>query len=293
MKRRLVLAGAFLFILGCDSGGGTADGGFGGGNASFTNRAILTGDQVGLDLDLPSRLSRAIPVVVNGPQLTGTSAFLGRLSATGDSAAMVVPITNLADHWQCYVEASTFDLLDQAGVSLGVSVIGTFMYGSVGRSSLESANGLHTNTCLEPGGTGYFFEFVSTAAYTALGSLHLELVTGNKVYGPPATSVVPLSYKVTSPDQQYTVTIANQGPTAATVWGGYVVYLNDSDIPVFWGTLDALGGPNLGHYELAPGATGPLTSDSLVNQWTGKSTKQIVLVDFDGYVSKKSSPDLH
>lgn len=293
MKRCLVLAGAFLLSLGCDSSGGATDGGVGG-NASFTNRAILTGDQVGLDLDLPSKLSRAIPVVVDGPQLTGTSAFLGRLSATGDSAAMVVPITNLADHWQCYVEASTFDLLDQAGVSLGVSVIGTFMYGSVGKSTIDSgANGLHTNTCLEPGGTGYFFEFVSTAVYTSLGSLHLELVTGNKVYGPPATSVVPLSYKVTSPDQPYTVTIANQGPTAATVYGGYAVYLNDSDIPVFWEMLDALGGATPGYYSLAPGASAQLTSDSLVTEWTGKSTKQIVIVDFDGYVSKKSSPDLH
>lgn len=281
MKRCLVLAGVFFCSLGCDSGGGGKDGGVGG-NASFTNRAVLTGEQVGLDLDLPSKLSRVIPVVMNGPQLTGTSAFLGRLSATGDSAAMVVPVTNVADHWQCFIEASTFDLLDQNGVSFGVSVISTYIRGSVGQSSQSGAHGLDTNTCLEPGATGYFFAWVSAEMYTSLGSLHLELTVGNNTYGPPATSVVPLSYQVSSPDQRYTVTVANQGSVTARVSGGYAVLLDDSDIPVFHTSLDVLGGPTPGYCDLAPGATARLDADSLITQWTGKSTKQIVLVDFDG-----------
>jgi hypothetical protein len=286
MKPCLVLAGAFLFSLGCDGGGGTADGGVGG-SASFTNRAIVTGDQVGLDLDLPSKLSRTIPVVINGPQLTGTSAYLGRLSATENSGTLLVPVTNVADHWQCWVQASIFETIDQNGVSLGTTVLSTYMYGSVGQNS----HGFHTNTCVEPGGTGYFFEYVSGAVYTSLGSLHLELFTVDGDYRPPVTSVVPLSYQVTSPDQRYTITVANQGPVVAKVSGGYVIYLNDSDTPVFQGSTIAVAPGNTGLFDLGPGASGQLLADSLVAQWTGKSTKQIVLVDFDAWVPKGSSPD--
>jgi hypothetical protein len=280
MKRCLVLAGVFVCSLGCDGGGSIKDGGVVG-SGSFTSRATLTGDQMGLDLDLPSRLSKTIPVVMNGPQLTGTVAYLGRLSATGDSAAMVVPVTNVGDHWQCFIEASTFDLLDQNGVSLGLSVITTYVRGSVGRSSPDGGNGLHTDTCLEPGGTGYLFNWISDKVYALLGSLHLELTVGDKTYLAPAVSVVPVSYQISAPDQRYTVTVTNNGPLTATVWGGYAVLLNDADVPVFQAGLDAYGGPTPGYYDLAPGATGQLTSDELVTLWTGKSTKQIVLLDID------------
>jgi hypothetical protein len=192
-----------------------------------------------------NRLAMNPQVVAHGPELTATSAFLGRDSATENGGMMVVPVTNLSSRWQCEVQSTTFEPLDQNGVSLGVSVIGTFMYASVG----QNASGLHSNTCLEPGGTGYFFDGISGAIYTSPGSLHLELFTVDGEYGPPVTSVVSMSYTVSSPDQQYTITIANQGPVIATVYGGYSVYLNDADTPSFWGRLNA---PTPGYYDLAP-----------------------------------------
>jgi len=286
MDRLIAFAGAFMltFTLGC---GGGKSGATDGSTHGFANSAILTGDPVGLDLDLPSKLTRSVSATVSGSDMTGTTAFLGRLTATESSGSIMVPVTNQGSRWHCFLEATTFELLDGSGNSLGTP-IGTYLHGSVGRGS---TSGVYTDTCLEPGGTGYFLDTVSGVAFTTLASVRIVLTSGSNDYLPPQTSVVPVSYTVSARDQVYTITIANQGPMTATLYNGEVVYFDDSTTPVFWDFATAVQTADSGvvTVDLVSGATGTMRSDSDLTHWTGTSTRQLVMIDFDVYSNKQSS----
>jgi hypothetical protein len=286
MDRLIAFAGVFLltFTLGC--GGGKA-GDTDGSTHGFANSAILTGDPVGLDLDLPSKITRTISATVSGSDMTGATAFLGRLTATESSGRIMVPVTNQGSRWHCFIEATTFELLDGSGNSLGTP-IGTYLHGSVGWGS---TSGVYTDTCLEPGGTGYFLDTISATAFTMLESVRIVLTSGTNDYLPAQTSVVPVSYTASERDQVYAITIANQGPMTATLYNGEVVYFDDSDTPVFWGFATAVQASDSGvvTVDIAPGATGKMLSDSELTHWTGTSTRQLVMIDFDVYSNKQSS----
>jgi hypothetical protein len=281
MDRFIGIAGValFTFTLGCGGSekAGSRDGAAGG----FTSSAILTGDPIGLDLDLPSKLTRQVPATVTGSDMTGDVAYLGRFSATSDSGTMMVPVTNQGSRWLCFIEATTYEILDASGTSLGTPVV-TYLRGSVGRGS---TSGTHTNTCLEPGGTGYFLGTISGAAFTSLASVRMVLTSGNNDYLPPQTSVVPVSYTTNGRDMPYTITIVNQGPMTATSIDGYAVYFDASNVPANWGHIQVVRPSDSSdvHVDLAPGATATMVSDSLLATWTGNSTRQLVMIDFEVY----------
>lgn len=279
MDRLIAFAGfaLFTFTLGC--GGSGRAGSWDGATGGFSSSAILTGNPVGLDLDLPSKLTRQVPATVTGPDMTGDLAYLGRFSATSDSGTLMVPVANQGSRWRCFIEATTYELLDASETSLGTPVL-TYLRGSVGRGS---TSGTHTNTCLEPGGTGYFLGTISSAAFTSLASVHLVLTSANNDYLAPQTSVVPLSYAASERDKPYTITIANQGPLTATSIGGYAVYFDASNVPANWGYLQMVrpSGTSNVQVDLAPGATATMVPDSLFATWTGNSTRQLVMLDFE------------
>jgi hypothetical protein len=126
---------AFAFTLGC--GGGAQNGGAGG----FGNAATLNGDPVGLGLEPGAKLTRLIPITVSGSDITGTSTILGRQSTTSDVYTFIAPLTNHGDRRRCFVQADTFDLLDDAGATIGANPNG-FITGSVGKLKGET---MHTH----------------------------------------------------------------------------------------------------------------------------------------------------
>ena len=272
MSRFIVFAGFFAFTLGC--GGGTRSGGAGG----FGNAATLSGDPVGRAVDPADRLTRVIPITVRGSDLTGTSASLGRQTATSDVYSFIAPVTNHGGRRQCFIQTVTLDLLDSAGATIGTQPNG-FLTGSVGKLKGGS---MHTDSCLAVGETGYLLELFGAAPdYAAVAHARITLKSSDSDWEAPETAVIPVSYSAPVQDQSYTVTVANQGPATATVNQGTVIYFDDTDTPAYYNFLYSGGVTHSAPYDLAPGDTYPLNCDGGTALWTGKSTKLLVFVDFN------------
>lgn len=259
-------------------------------SGALGSAALLTGDPVGLDLDLPSKLTRVIPADVSGSDMTGDKAYLGRFSATDESYWLFVPVTNTGTRLQCFVQAVTFDMVNDDGTP-GGTIIDDYVYGSVGRGATSVVD---TNTCIAPGATGYLID-PAAVSFATLASVRAVMSSEARDYVPPPTSVIPLSYSAPERGQPYTVTIANQGPKTATVSEATVIYFDDSDIPAFSDTLWVVTHDGGVSYDLAPGATTLMTTtgSGSVGSWTGTSSKQLVMIDFSVYLSSSlSSSDL-
>jgi hypothetical protein len=282
MDRFIAFAGTVVCILGCS--GGTSNRSLNG-SGTFSNSAVLTGDPVGLDLDLPSKLARIVPASVTGSDMAGDKAYLGRFSATSDAYYLILPVTNQGTRLQCFVKVVTFDLLNADGSS-GGTPIATYVSGSVGRSS---KNSVYTNTCIAPGETAYLLDSAD-GTFATLASVQAVMSGSTDEFLPPQSSVVPLSYSAGERGEPYTVTIANQGPVSAVVYNATAVYFDDADLPVVWDDLWAVTNDAGVSYKLAPGATGLMASYSTT--WTGNSTRQLVMVDFDAYQLSTTSPDV-
>jgi len=284
MARFIVFALAFTF--GCGGGSSARDGGAG----RFGNAATLSGDPVGLALDSPDQLTRVIPATIDGSDITGTSAILGRWTATSDSYMFLAPVTNHRNRRQCFVQTSAFELLDSAGVPIGTN-LEEFVTGSVGKLKDGS---MHTATCLDVGETGYLLDLLLQPDFAAVASARVTLTSSTSEWVAPETAIVPVSYSAPARDKEYTVTIANQGPVTATVNQSTAIYFDETDTPAFWDFLSPTNDSNNTPYDLAPGTTNQLISIGSSNVWTGNSTKQLVLVDFDVFSSVKAltlSPD--
>jgi hypothetical protein len=275
----------FAFTLGC-GGGGAQDGGAGG----FGNAATLSGDPVGRSLDPASNLTRVIPAAISGSDMAGTSAILGRWSATSDSYMFIAPVTNHGSRRQCFIQTDTFELLDATGATLRTPPE-DFVTGSVGKLKDGS---MHTATCLDVGETGYLLDDLSTPDFATLASVRITLTSSTGEWVAPETAVVPISYSAPARDKEYTVTLANQGPATATVNMSTAIYFDETDTPAFWDFLSPNTDINTTPYDLAPGATNQLISMGLSNVWTGNSMKQLVFVDFNVPSNAKAltlSPD--
>jgi hypothetical protein len=272
MARFIVFAGFFAFTLGC--GGGTRNGGAGG----FGNAATLSGDPVGKALDPAVNLTRVIPITVSGSDIAGTSAILGRLTATSDVYSFIAPVTNHGNRRQCFIQTVTFDLLDDAGATIGTQPNG-FLTGSVGR--LKDGT-MHTDSCLDVGETGYLLElFGADPNYEAVASARITLKSSDSDWVAPETAVIPISYSAPVRDKSYTVTVANQGPVTATVNQGMVIYFDDTGTPAYYNFLTSGGITHSSPYNLAPGDTYQLNCDGGTGLWTGNSTKLLVFIDFN------------
>jgi hypothetical protein len=203
---------------------------------------------------------------------------------------VIAPVTNHGRRRQCFILANTIELLDAAGATLGTTPE-DFVTGSVGK--LKDGT-LHTATCLDVGETGYLLDDLSTPDFAAVASVRLTLTSSASDWVAPETAIVPISYSAPARDKEYTVTIANQGPVTGTVNMSTAIYFDDTDTPAFWDFLSPNTDINTTPYDLAPGATNQLISTGLSNVWTGNSTKQLVLVDFNVLSNAKAltlSPD--
>jgi len=275
----------FAFTLGC-GGGRARDGG-----AVFGNAATLNGDPVGLASDPAGTITRMIPATVSGSDITGTSAILGRQTATSDVYTFIAPVTNHGGRRRCFVQEATFDLLDGAGATIGAQPNG-FVTGSVGK--LKNGT-MHTATCVDVGETGYLLElFAAQPDFAAVASARITLTSSDSEWVAPETAIVPISYSAPVRNKEYMVTVANQGPVTGTVNMSTAIFFDDTDTPAYWGFLYSGSAIKSAPYDLAPGATYQLSSGASTETWTGNSTKQLVLVDFNVLPSAKAltlSPD--
>ena len=90
-----------------------------------------------------------------------------------------------------------------------------------------------------------------------------------------------MSYSAPVRNKEYTVTVANQGPVTGTVNTSTAIFFDDTDTPAYWGFLFPGSAIKSAPYDLAPGATYALSSGAGTETWTGSSTKQLVLIDFN------------
>jgi hypothetical protein len=166
-----------------------------------------------------------------------------------------------------------------------------FVTGSVGKLKDGS---MQTATCLDVGEAGYLLDNFSTPDFAAVASVRITLTSSASDWVAPETAIVPISYSAPARDKNYTVTIANRGPVTGTVRMSTAIYFDDTNTPAFWDFLSPNTDINTASYDLAPGATNQLISMGLSNVWTGNSTEQLVLVDFNVLSNAKAlslSPD--
>jgi hypothetical protein len=271
MARSIVFAFLFALTLGCD--GGARNGGVGAGGSAAT----LSGDPVGRALDPVGAITRVIPATIGGSDITGTSAILGRQTATSDAYVFIAPVTNRGGRRQCFVETVTFDLLDSDRAALGPN-LHCFVTGSVGK---RKDGTMHTATCLDVGETGYVLELLAAQPdFAAIASARITLTSSADDWVAPATAIVPVSYSAPVRDKAYTVTVANQGLVTGTVNMSTAIYFDDTDTPAYWDFLYPGSAIKIAPYDLAPGASYQLNSGAGTQTWTGNSTKQRVLIDF-------------
>ncbi len=275
MPRSIVFAGWFAFTLGC--GGGSDSGARDGGGSGFGNVAMLSGDPVGLGLDSSDKLTRVIPAAIGGSDVTGTAAVLGRWSATSTSTMFIALVTNRGSRRQCFIQTSTYELLDSTGATLGTNPE-MFVTGSVGKLKDGS---MYTATCLDVGEAGYLLDLPVTPDFGAVAGARITLTTSTSDWVAPETAIIPVSYAASARKQEYTVTVANRGAVTGTVNMGTAIFFDDTDTPAFWDFLSPGTDINVVPYDLAPGLTHPLISMGSSNVWTGNSTRQLVLVDFN------------
>ena len=270
MDRLFVLTSLVAFTFGCGGTGTRAGGG-------MNNSAMLSGDSEGKGTSPVDQVTREIPITVSGLDIRGTTAILSRISGFTESYDFIAAVTNYGIRRQCLIQITTFDLLDGNGVVIGTRIT-DFVTGSMGR---VKDGIIYTMTCLGPGETGYLLDlFGASIPYASVASARITLKSSDSEWLEPETSVVPLSYHAPTPDKSYTVTIANQGPVTATVEKGKVLYFDDTGIPTFFNFLVNGTLANNSAQDLAPGATLDLTCDGGTGDWVGKSSKQLVFVEF-------------
>jgi hypothetical protein len=239
--------------------------------------AVLTGNPVGLGLDAPELLTRVIPLIVEGSDLTGTHAILARKSATSDSFQLIAPVTNSGNRLRCFVQADPLELLDTAGTVVYTRP-GVFLKGQVGK--LKSGS-MHTGTCVGVGQTGYLLELLSRPAVESIASARITLTSSESEWETPIALVVPVSYDAPARDKPFTVTIVNQGPITARVSGlSRTIFFDATDTPAYWGYLYSGSSLSNSPHDLAVGDTYQLVASSSSEFWNGSSTKQLMLIDF-------------
>jgi len=280
MRRFSVLIGLLVLAPGCD--GGAAKGVTG----NWANTATLAGDPVGLGSEPADQLTRIIPAQISGAGITGNLAILGRTTTTWTDYRFLAEVTNHGTRRQCLLVSGTFEFLSAAGAVLGKHPE-EWVKGSVGKLK---DNGTSTDTCLDVGETGYLLGLTDGTKLEDIASVRIVMSASPSEWVAPTTSVVPIAYRAPARDQEFTVTIANQGAAAARISSmSTVVFFDDAGTPAYWDFLLPGTMTQSTPHDLAPGQTDVLNSNGGSLNWTGTSNRLWVSVNFTGLTT---TPDL-
>lgn len=227
---------------GTNGGGGTnGSGGTGGGMGSWlptattNDDANLSGASLG-PCGTPTLLRKKIPVTLTGggTEFSLGDAYLMSLMVDPAYAYLAVPVTNLGTTMHCFVSTTNYSWLDSQGNSEGDFL--TYVTGSVGQVDPT----IYTDTCLEPGETGFIFDIQSNLTtndiYTPTTSITFALGTSSDGALPPA-KILPQSYSLAA--GALTVTFANSGTGPGELTASCPFVLVDSGgLPTLWGFFE-------------------------------------------------------
>jgi hypothetical protein len=237
-------------LLGCGSsspagsgGGGTNGGGGSGGGvpgnwlptATTNDDATLSGASLG-PCATPTLLRKKIPVTLTGggTEFSLGDAYLMSVAADLAYAYLAIPVTNLGTTMHCFVSTTNYSWLDSQGNSEGDFL--TYVTGTVGQVDPT----IYTDSCLEPGETGFLFDIQSNLTtndiYTPTTSITFALGTSSGGALPPP-KILPQSYSLAA--GALTVTFANSGTGPGELTEACPFVLVDSGgLPTLWGFFE-------------------------------------------------------
>ena len=119
------------------------------------NYNLMKGEEVGAGLVEESELRKTVDF-----QLTESSSFsieeiyASRVVSSTEFLDWIIPVTNTSEALHCRINMLNITFMDEGGNTL--ATLGqTFMRGRIGTISSDNTTE-YTDTCLEPGETGYF-----------------------------------------------------------------------------------------------------------------------------------------
>lgn len=232
------------------------------------NNAVLNGPAYGGGSS-DAALSCTVPLEITGDAggFVVGDASLMRRDAASTGVYLTVPVRNDGAA-RCFVQFSGTALLDRSGRVL-VSEANDYLQGSVGLSM----GGVHTDTCLDEGETGYLFNiFSERGLFDDVARVRIGAIEGDAGVAAPTMSVQPQEYQVSAGGGDLAVTVRNEGGGEVEL-GEFSLYirLGAGGDPYGWSFFDD---PTAS--ALAPGAS-VVYSDSVA--FDGSAAGMHVYVD--------------
>ncbi|MEA2697271.1 MAG: hypothetical protein QOI66_1542, partial [Myxococcales bacterium] len=208
------------------------------------NSADLTGALIGdLDAD-PASQRKMVAVQAEGlaEDLVLGDGYLSRLTASTESAYLVIPVTNTSARTLCSIKGTKYRWLDADGNPLAMPGASDTLY--VGGSVQTLSNDDFTYNCLGAGEKGYFTDVKTTADGTMLYSKVATVAFGlNGPFTdgtPPEGQLIPTGYDVGAcPDGKRAVKVTlSNGGTGDVALEPFsfspAILLDDGGLPAGW-----------------------------------------------------------
>ncbi len=236
---------------------------------SGPNWAVIDGPRVPSNggTDVVRLRKRLVLDATDGAGLRVTDAFAMRSSVDSSWVRVAVSVANDADHTQCFVKLEGVVYRDRAGGMLGTDrgyVTGT----------LRSMTAVYTNTCLQPGETGYWLG-IEELPYAELAGIEVR-VEASELASSPAPKLVPWTYLAVSEDGRDRIEVAarHQGAVPVQLSFSRVMIIGEYDEPLHWTFLD---GP-AEDVVVEPGELLTLSRDLY---YAGSGSRIIAWLDYD------------
>jgi hypothetical protein len=268
-----------LLLAGCGAPSGSSDNPQDTPPADTNNSGMVSGPSVGSGQFDVSELRRNLSVTpVGSGDFQLGEAWLSRSNDTADAQQLMVEMTYQGSQTECFIKASTLTLRDSDGVELTSWGASNYIQGSVGFLGGDS----YTDTCLQPGETGWVNTLVGISSNTAVPfqdpvsvEIEMELFSVGGVSAPGAITR-PASY--TMEGSGISFDIENTGTGDAYLEEGYHTYmlLDPAGKPLWW----SFANDQMTTGSLSPNATGFVATDGYY--YDGSAERVRVFVDFSG-----------